>query len=306
MAGNGRLLLRRAHAQQTLLLAVLAVALVGATVLGTFALLLATSQHHLLSVALDRATPAEREIDVTLNLQPGGADTGAAALAHGTQFLDELLGDVPATREEWLTSPMYTVQGTDDLTAPYVYLAATPQAGTSSTLVSGALPTTGVDDDGRVLVAVPQVAADAYGWSVGSVVQVKDSSSRKPAQLVVTGTFTLTGATTTWARDPLAGAEHDADYPVLGSAGMLRTHAWGPFVVGDPAVLTDGSARLGIAHLVAHPELATAPTHAVDALRGRLDQAQQHLGALTAADRLDSTSRPGSTRPSTRPPAVSR
>lgn len=285
MGGNGRLLLRRARSQQTLLLAVLAVALVGATVLGTFALLLATSEHRMLAVALDRTSPADREIDVTLTLS---GDTGSAAIEHGTQFLDELLGDVPATREAWLTSVMYTLQGTDDSIAPYSYLASTPRVEASSTLVSGAFPSAGVDDQGRVPVAVPQVVADAYGWSVGTEVPVKEASTRDAATFVVTGTFTLTGPAATWERDELAGAEHDPSYPVLGSAGMLRTQAWGPFVVGDPAVLTDGTAPLGVAHLVAHPQLAQAPTSAVDGVRARLDDAQQHLASLTAGDQLDS------------------
>lgn len=286
MGGNGRLLLRRARSQRALLVAVLSVALVGSTVLGTFALLLATSQHHLLAVALGGTPPAEREIDVALTLGDGG--DGAGAVAHGTQFLDHLLDGVPATRTQWLESTIYDVRGTTDRVAPYVYLAANPQVATSSTVLSGAFPTTGVDSQGRVPVAVPQVAADAYGWSVGSVVDVVGASSREPAVLVVTGTFALTGPAASWSRDTLDGAEHDPAYPVLGSAGMLETQAWGPFVVGDPALLTDGTAPLWTAHLVADPELAAAPTRAVDDLRHRLDDAQQHLAAATATDGLDS------------------
>ncbi|ROS23039.1 FtsX-like permease family protein [Cellulomonas sp. PhB150] len=287
MGGNSRLLLRRARSQQTLLLAVLAVALVGATVLGTFALLLATSQHHMLAVALDRTSAADREIDVTLTLT-SGEDTGAAAVEHGTAFLDQLLGDVPASREEWLSSVMYSIQGTDDPIAPYAYLASTPRVQASSTLLSGEFPTTGVDEQGRIPVAVPQVVADEYGWTVGSVVDVKQASSRDPATFVVTGTFALTGPAANWERDELKGVEHDPSYPVLGSAGFLQTQAWGPFVVGDAAVLTDGAAPLGVAHLVAHPELTDAPTRAVDGLRVRLDDAQQQLAAATASDGLSS------------------
>lgn len=286
MGGNSRLLLRRARSQQTLILAVLAVALVGTTVLGTFALLLSTSQHHMLAVALDRTSESDREIDVTLKLSSGDA---APAVAAGTRVLDELLGDVPAGREEWLTSATYSLQGTADPVAPYAYLAAAPQLTERSTVLSGALPASGVDDQGRVLVAVPQVAADAYGWSVGTVLEAKEAAAKKTATFVVTGTFALTGAASTWGRDELGGAQHDPAYPVLGSAGMLLTQAWGPFVVGDASVLTDGTARLGVAHLVAHPRFADVGGTSVDGLRQRLDDAQLRLAAATADDALDSS-----------------
>lgn len=281
MAATARLLLHRARAQHTVLTAVVAVAVVGATLLGTFALLLSASQHHLLATALDRTPASAREIDATItrSLTPT-----QDAVPHATAFVDDLLGDVPATRETWLASTMYAVPGTGDPIDPYVYLASNPEVARSSTLVSGSLPGSGIDADGRVPVAVPQQVADAYGWSVGTEVPVSATASRDDLRLVVTGTFRLTGAPAVWARDELGGTVHDPAYPVLGSAGMLSTQAWGPLVVGDPTVLTDGTADLGSAHLVAHPALGEVPAEALDHLRDQLGDVQQRLAAAVADD----------------------
>lgn len=281
MAATARLLLHRARAQHTVLTAVVAVAVVGATLLGTFALLLSASQHHLLATALDRTPASAREIDATItrSLTPT-----QDAVPHATAFVDDLLGDVPATRETWLASTMYAVPGTGDPIDPYVYLASNPEVARSSTLVSGSLPRSGIDADGRVPVAVPQQVADAYGWSVGTEVPVSATASRDDLRLVVTGTFRLTGAPAVWARDELGGTVHDPAYPVLGSAGMLSTQAWGPLVVGDPTVLTDGTADLGSAHLVAHPALGEVPAEALDHLRDQLGDVQQRLAAAVADD----------------------
>ncbi|WP_426592873.1 FtsX-like permease family protein [Cellulomonas sp. McL0617] len=283
MGWNARLVLHRARAQTSLLAVVTAVALLATTLLGTFALLLTTSQERMVAVALDRTRAQDREIDVVVS--PG--EGGPAVLTRAGPFVDELLGDVPASRETWVSSAMYSVRGTADRVQPYVYLASQPQVERSSTLLSGAFPTQDVDDAGRVLVAVPQVTADAYGWSVGTVVDTVVAGRRDDATFVVTGTFRLTGPATAWVRDPLGGAEENAAYPVLGSAGMLSTRAWGPFVTAGPGVLTDGTVRLGTAHLVAHPELGGASADQLSALRSRLDHADQRLTSLTEADDAD-------------------
>ncbi|WP_158580681.1 ABC transporter permease [Cellulomonas rhizosphaerae] len=276
MVSNRALLLHRARSQQSLLLVVLAVTVVGATLLGTFALLLAASENRMLAVAMEQSAPGSREIDVTVS--SGSAADVAGALPPADAFLDDLLGGLPSDRDAWLASSLYTIEGTADARAPYTYFAANAQYAQSSTLVSGAFPTSGVDAAGRVPVAVPQVAADAYGWTVGSVVRLQQTSTLDPVRAVVTGTYRLTGAPQTWSRDVLDGSEHDEAYPVLG-AGFLTTRAWGPLVVGDPTVLTDGTVALGVAHLVARPTLADAPTGAIDDLRGRLDASQATLAA---------------------------
>ncbi len=227
----------------------------------------------------------DREIDVVVSPSKGDP----AVLAPAQKFLDETLGDVPATRETWLSSVLYSVRGTSDPVQPYVYLASGPEVARNSTLLTGAFPTEAVDASGRVQVAVPQVVADAYGWSVGTVVDTVIAGSRTPASFVVTGTFQLTGPSTVWRRDPLGGAEQDASYPVLGAAGFLSTRAWGPFVTAGPEVLTDGTVGLGTAHLVAHPDLGQVRGDELAQLRTRLKDAGQRLASQTAADQADTS-----------------
>ncbi|WP_029291743.1 FtsX-like permease family protein [Cellulomonas sp. HZM] len=279
---NARLLVHRARAQQTLLLTVLAVAVVATTLLGTFTVLLAVSQDHMLGVALGRTSDADRELDAVVT--PINTLNGPDVIAHSTAFLDETLGDLPARRETWLASAMYSVQGTDDAVDPYAYLASEPLVRTSSRVVQGAFPTDGVDAHGNVEVAVPEVAAREYGWAVGDVVRVVDAAARTPATFVVTGTFRLEGPSASWARDVLGGTEHDPAYPVLGTGGMLRTQAWGPFVTAGDDVFTDGTSSLGLAHLVAWPDLAGADAGRLDGLRARVGDARQRLAAATQDD----------------------
>ena len=104
MGWSLRVLRHRAAAQRTLLTTVVAVALVGASLLGTFALLLFSSENRALDTALNRAPETATDVDVILSLERSAP---GAAIASGESFLDELLGDVPATRTQWLTSPMY-------------------------------------------------------------------------------------------------------------------------------------------------------------------------------------------------------
>ena len=108
MGWSLRVLRHRAAAQRTLLATVVAVALVGASLLGTFALLLFTSENRALDTALNRAPATATDVDAILTL--GRTDPLRAAAAGGA-FLDDLLGDVPSTRTQWLTSPMYRLPG---------------------------------------------------------------------------------------------------------------------------------------------------------------------------------------------------
>src|SRR3954447_11619172 len=134
MGWSLRVLRHRAAAQQTLLATVLAVSLVAATLLGPSALLLFTSEHRALDTALDRAPAAATDIDAELLLDPTDP---TAALAAGDSFLDELLGDVPATRTRWLTSPIYRLVGQGGQIPPLSYLAANPQVPADATLLTG-------------------------------------------------------------------------------------------------------------------------------------------------------------------------
>ena len=276
MGWSLRVLRHRATAQRTLLTTVVAVALIGASLLGTFALLLFTSETRALDTALTRAPATATDIDAELRLESGGP---VGATAAGQAYLDELLGEVPSTRTEWLTSPMYQLTGEDGRIKPLAYLADYPDVPSNSTLLAGAWPTTASDDSGRVQVSVPKVAADAYGWTLGSELPVKSYSTYLDSTVVVVGIHELDGPAGVWTHDLLLGAEHDPRYPVPNSFGFLATDAWGPFVVA-PGTLTDPGS-VGIATLIASPQLVDSPPGAIAALRGRLDTAQAALVGAT-------------------------
>ncbi|WP_315095269.1 hypothetical protein, partial [uncultured Cellulomonas sp.] len=280
MGWSLRVLRHRAAAQRTLLATVVAVALVGSSLLGTFALLLFTSEHRALDTALDRAPATATDIDVILTI---GRTEPLNAVASGGEFLDELLGDVPSTRTQWLTSPMYRLPGEGSaVTAPMAYLAVNPQVPEHAMLLAGAWPATGTDDQDRVEVAVPKVAADRYGWTVGTELPVVNLGSYDESTVVVVGIHALSGPRSLWSRDLLLGAEHDPSYPVPGSFGFITTDAWGPFVVAPEALSVPES--VATVRLVASPRLSQSPPGAVDAVRGRLDDAQATLVSTTDDD----------------------
>lgn len=277
MGWSLRVLRHRAAAQRTLLTTVVAVALVGASLLGTFALLLFSSENRALDTALDRAPASDTDIDVLLTLDRGAP---GLALTAGDEFADDLLGDVPSTRTQWLTSPMYRLlMAGDVIGAPLAYLAVGPEIPEHSTLLAGAWPTTATDDQGRVQVAVPKVAAQEYGWTVGTELPVKNLGSSATSTVVIAGIHELQKPRSLWTRDLLVGTQHDPRYPVPGSFGFVATDAWGPFVVA-PEALT-GPASVATARIVVSPQLVGSPPGAVDALRTALDDAQPTLVAAT-------------------------
>ena len=280
MGWSLRVLRHRAAAQRTLLATVLAVALVGASLLGTFALLLFSSENRAMDAALTRAPAAATDIDIDLTLERGSP---LGATEAGEAFLDELLGDIPSTRAQWLTSPLYRLLSEGDTVgSPMAYLAVNPEIPDHATLAAGAWPGPGADES-RVEVAVPKVAADRYGWTVGTELPLRNLTTYEQSTVaVVVGIHELGKPRSLWTRDLLQGAQHDPRYPVPGSFGFVATDAWGPFVVAPEALTATGS--VATARLVASPQLADSPPGAVEAVRERLDDAQATLVADTEFD----------------------
>ncbi|PJI94676.1 FtsX-like permease family protein [Luteimicrobium subarcticum] len=278
MRWTWNVLRHRALAQRALFLPVLAVTVVSATLLGTFALLLSAGQHRALEIGLERQPVAQREIDARYMLEDDTA--GPSVLSTGNAALDDFLGSLPVDRTAWLSSQMYEVDGTAEARAPYVYVASYPVVADGTRLVDGSLPTSATDAAGHLQVAIPQEAAQAYGWHVGSVVRASDAAGSGPATFVVTGTFERTGALAPWSRDVLAGATHDPSHPVVGSSHTARTQAWGPFLV-TPDAFTSGRATLVQADLVAAPRFGDTAAAEVTSLRDRLGTARATLSAAT-------------------------
>ena len=226
MAGNGRLLLRRARSQQTLLLAVLAVALVGTTVLGTFALLLSTSEHHMLAVALDRTArgrPGDRRL-----AHPELGRRRDALSRRGPGFLDELLGDVPAGARSGSRRPSTPCRAPTTPSRRTPTSPPRPSSPTAARSSAEPCPRRASTIRGASSSRSRRSPRTPTAGRSAPCSTAEEASSTKTASFVVTGTFELTGAASTWGRDKLGGAQHDAAYPVLGSAGMLVDAGVGP------------------------------------------------------------------------------
>ncbi|WP_124342908.1 FtsX-like permease family protein [Cellulomonas algicola] len=273
-----RVLRHRAAAQSTLLAAVLAVALVGATLLGTFALLLHTSETRALGEALGRSSATDTDIDVVLTL---GRETPAEALPVADDYLDDLLGGVDADRERWLTSALYHVGTGNRIGLPMAYLASEPTIPEHATLVAGTWPDVAVDAEGRVPVAVPRTAADALGWTVGTVLPGRSSETRQDLPMVVVGVHELDGPGALWTRDLLDGAQFHPAWPIPGTFGFNTAPLYGPLVT-VPEALAAGPVQVANVRVVAAPHLADAPTADVDALRTALTDGQATLSAAAS------------------------
>lgn len=273
-----RVLRHRAAAQSTLLAAVLAVALVGATLLGTFALLLHTSENDALGEALGRAPAESTELEVVLTVD----GIPVKALDRADTFLDDALGDIGSERSRWLTSNLVHVGEGSRISLPMAYLASSPAVPEHATLVAGAWPDAAVDARGRIPVAVPKVAADTFGWEVGTVLPTLDGENGLKQQVVVVGVHVLEGPGSLWQRDVLGGAQYNPSWPIPGSFGQLTGRLYGPFVV-VPEALVDGPASMGSARVVAALDLDDASAAQVRSLQGALADGQARLSSTIGA-----------------------
>lgn len=277
-----RVLRHRAGAQQTILATVLTVTMLGTTLLGSFALLLSTSEHHALDAALSRAPARDTEVALTLAL---GTRPAAPAVEAADAYLDELLGPVDDSRTLWLTSALYTVPDTGDGVEPLVYLSSTPLLPDAATLVDGAWPETAPAEGEPIPVAVPEPVVERYGWEVGDVVTVRSTADYGDEAIEVVGVYQPDPPRSAWTRDLLDGRLHDPTYPRPGSFGSVKTDAWGPFAVA-PGTFTGSTGDVATVQVVATPDLSSLTPEQLDALRDRLATAQEdaagRLGDLSA------------------------
>lgn len=268
-----RMLARRARAQSTLLLAVVAVTVVAAALLGTFALLLSVGGERAPQVALERAEPGETTIDVTSYVGSNDPERAASALRQG---LDDLLGPIEAEVRTWTSSPFLLVDLGPGLRPPMVYLADYPLDPEQASLVSGTWPTT-TRDGATVPVAVPADAADAYGWELGDVVAARGTDVSAAVEVRVVGTYRTQPPRSAWARDLIGGRTMLPDHPVPGTFGGSTADLWGPLLTA-PGAVTPGTVRYE-----AHPDLESATPAELSGLRTRLATAESDLYAAVPA-----------------------
>lgn len=274
-----RLLAHRTRAQGTLLLAVVAVTVVAATLLGTFALLLWVGEDRAPQVALDRAGVESTTIDVRAVVGRNSPEQVTEALQTG---LAELLGPVDADVTTWTSSPWLSVERERGLEPVLVYLADYPIVPEHATLLTGQWPTTAWDGT-AVPVALPTATAAAYGWKLGDVLRTAGTDVGADIPVRVVGTYRADPPRSVWSRDLLAGRGYDPAFPVPGSFGGSVAEAWGPLVVA-PGV---GAVQPGTQRLVAQPDLASATPAELAGLRERLRTAQTDLYAAVPGASTD-------------------
>jgi len=264
-----RILVRRSITQHTILTAVLAVAVAGASLLGTFSLLLSATQQRALGASFERAPDASTTLAVELNV---GQRTPGPSLDAARTFLDDLAAGVPTTRSEWLTSQLVRLPATTAVAAPVGYVASYPDLADNTVLRSGAFPTAATDAAGRVEVAVPAAAAKAFGWVVGSDVSLQALTAADRTRAVVVGVFDIAGTSTYWAPDMLRGTGANDQFRAYKSNTDTATTAYGPFVAA-PETLLDAHVPLDAARIVLRPDLSSATPATLAAVRDRLPDA---------------------------------
>lgn len=273
MGWTMRLLAHRALTQASLLVTVLAVAVLGSGLLGTFGLLLTESEARSLQTALGREPATATDIDVEVT---PGAKAPLWSIGAAEDVLATVTEGVPTTYDRWLTSVPYRIPAGDVYPLPLAYVAAQPALDDRATLVEGRWPAAAADAAGRVEIAVPVTAAEAFGWAAGSTFPLTSSLSRGTVDAVVVGVFERTGALALWERDLLDGALVDRNFPVPGSFGFVKTTAYGPFVA-MPEVLTGQVVETQSARVVAHPRLEEASPATLAEIPQRVEDARPAL-----------------------------
>ncbi|MBF0688920.1 MAG: hypothetical protein IR158_14280 [Cellulomonas sp.] len=273
MRWRPRLFRGRLRDQAAVVLVVAVVAVAATTLVGVLAGLLNVAETRAVPEALDRLDPAQVRIESTLWV--GGEDVGPV-LEDARAGIAEITGDVPTTDETWLIGSIHALPKAPDATQPELtYLASLPHD--AATLLTGRWPDRAVDDDGRVEVNVPAVAAEARGWEVGATIDARDWDTTEYRTWVVVGTHEAARPLGAWSRDRLWGRGIQPGFNVPGGAGMFTTTAWGPLVV-DPAALA-GPEKVDTAYLLTYPQLADASDAAIAELRAEMRDGSETLAA---------------------------
>jgi len=279
-------LARRARTQAGLLTAVLAVLLLGATLLGTCALLLTTGQDRAQHAALQR-TPAERlsaEVRLTdLGDDPAGATDAAAAV------LRDALAPLPTSTSTWATSPVRDLPADPAGTRRLGYLADIDDLGTQAELTGGRWPTGSTGRTPREAV-VPATTASRLGLALGDQLTLgpdlepTDPGDTAPVTVVVVGTFTpRSGPTGSWSRDLLGGTGFTPQYD-YGVFSRIQLPAYGPFVLAPGSLLGAGGGVDRVS-LVAAPDVTGASPADLTDVRAGIAAARPALReALAGSD----------------------
>ncbi|WP_433830654.1 FtsX-like permease family protein [Actinoplanes sp. CA-015351] len=260
------LLLGRARAQWQLLAVLVAIVSLGATLLGTCALLVTRTADRALEVAASRVTGENAEV-TAYNVTVLGAD--AAGVAADTRDLLTTSLAPFGVRTDGRASSVLRSLSKDSAG----YLSAVQDLPASAELADGRWPA--APGEGVVL----ETTARQLGVTTGSRVRLGPELARDPAPAL---TVTIVGvvrplAGTGWDRDPLAGAGFDPAY--RDTSSLRDSRAYGPFLVGWDDLLATGS-TLDRLEITAVPDLSAPRLSDLDAVTANVRTADRRLARV--------------------------
>ncbi|MFC6018310.1 FtsX-like permease family protein [Plantactinospora solaniradicis] len=274
-----RLLGLRARAQWPLLAALLAVVALGATLLGTCALLITSTADRAYEVAAARAAPGDVGVTAYTVAVPGAHASSVAADTR--ELLTSTLAPFAATTATRASSALRTLPanlaGRTDVPTE-TYLSAMDDLPARTTLVEGRWPRA-VGGAGSVEAVLLEPTARLLGLTLGSRVRLGAELNDAPAPAIdvtVVGVVRpLPGAG--WDRDPLGGAGYDLAFSDGRQPQLV--HAYGPLVV-DLADLLSGSHTIDRMEITADPDLSTPARHDLEAVAGAVRGADRRLAGI--------------------------
>lgn len=272
-----RLVARRARAQWPLLAALLAVAVVGPTLLGTCALLLTRTAEQALETAASRATPDQ--IDVTAYTVTMRGEHARSVADDTRAVLTSALAPFATTTAARGASVMRSLPRAG---APAVaYLSGVEDLPARAQLAGGRLPRAGaVPAESVVLESTARHLGLTVGSRVGLGRELADDPDQGIEVRVVGIVRPLPGGG--WDRDPLAATGYDPAYRDGRSAQPV--HAYGPFIV-DLADLLGGGSTLDRLEISALPDLSAPSGRDLDTVTQAVLGADRRLGQ-TLGDRV--------------------
>jgi ABC-type antimicrobial peptide transport system permease subunit len=235
--------------------------------MGFYALLLGVSGPRSFSEQVQRSQPDD--VDVTAYaVAVAGSD-----LEDTRQDARDVVRSVLAPLHPSLVSTATSEMRQIGDSGRFGYLATTDAAAARGTLTSGSWPRDGVA--GPVEAVAPVAAARALHLHVGDRLTLGPGTglgaSDHRATIVIVGTFR--GLPDPAAEsDPLAGAGWDPAF----TTGGVTTAAYGPFLVGDAALVGTGL-DLAALRVDGHPDLSSADDASLRAAVGRLGGASALL-----------------------------
>lgn len=276
-----RLLARRARAQWSLLASLLVVLTVGATLLGTCALLVTRTSEKAYETTAARADP--EQVAVTAYTVTIGAGNVRSVVADTHALLDRTIAPFTGPSTMRAASMMRALPGVTNAEA---YLAGIEDLKSRARLVSGTWPEaspnlgTPANPKAPVQAVILSSTAGLLHLRVGSRVRLGTEKNRDPAgplDVTVVGIVDpLPG--TGWDRDVLGGTGYDPDY----TDGY---RAFGPFLIDLDDLYASGS-NLDRLEVTVVPGLARNTPAQLDSLADAVAGADRRLAAALG-DRVE-------------------